>query len=137
MESKRRKRVKSRQKGNGYKYDRSFKKRVAEQYLNSDYTLMELGKMHGIPYQAISEWAYEFFGELAEQPPTNSMENKEPSKEKQNLQDESLLKQIAALKKELDYERMKTFALETMIDLAKSELGIDVRKNSGAKQPKK
>ena len=40
------------------------------------------------------------------------------------------------LKKKLEYEQLKTFALETMIDLAKSELGIDLRKNSGAKPPK-
>jgi hypothetical protein len=30
---------------------------------------------------------------------------------------------------------MRNFALETMVDLAKEELGIDLRKNSGAKQP--
>lgn len=48
---------------------------------------------------------------------------------------ETLKKQNEALKKKLEYEQLKTFALETMIDLAKSELGIDLRKNSGAKQP--
>jgi hypothetical protein len=32
---------------------------------------------------------------------------------------------------------MRNFALETMADLAKSELGIDIRKNFGAKQPKR
>jgi hypothetical protein len=30
---------------------------------------------------------------------------------------------------------MRNFALETMVDLAKEELGIDLRKNFGAKQP--
>jgi hypothetical protein len=46
-----------------------------------------------------------------------------------------LKKQNEALKKKLEYEQMKNFALETMIDLAKEELGVDLRKNSGAKQP--
>jgi transposase len=126
-----------RQKGSGYKYDVSFKKQVAEQYLTSDYTLIELGQMHQIPHQRISEWAYEFFGELADQQTTTSMSDKKPSKDKEQIQTESMLKEIAALKKALEYERMKTFALETMIDLAKTELGVDVRKNSGAKQPKR
>ena len=39
------------------------------------------------------------------------------------------------LKEKLEYEQMRTFALETMIDLSKEKLGVDVRKNFGAKQP--
>jgi hypothetical protein len=49
---------------------------------------------------------------------------------------EALKQQIALLNKKLEYEQMKNFALEAMADLAKTELGIDIRKNSGAKQPK-
>lgn len=48
----------------------------------------------------------------------------------------NLQKQLKSLQDKLEYEQMKNFALETMVDLAKSELGIDLRKNSGAKQPK-
>jgi hypothetical protein len=48
----------------------------------------------------------------------------------------NLQKQLKSLQDKLQYEQMKNFALETMVDLAKSELGIDLRKNSGAKQPK-
>ena len=47
-----------------------------------------------------------------------------------------LQKQVEELKKKLEYEQMRNFALETMADLAKTELGIDIRKNYGAKQPK-
>ena len=49
---------------------------------------------------------------------------------------EAIKKQMKALQKQLDYEKMRNFALETMIDLAKNKLGVDVRKNFGAKQPK-
>ena len=35
------------------------------------------------------------------------------------------------------HEQLRNFALETMADLAKTELGIDIRKNFGAKQPGK
>ena len=55
----------------------------------------------------------------------------------QEANDFKLLKmQNEALKKKLEDDQIKIFALETMIDLAKSELGIDLRKDSGAKQPK-
>jgi len=38
------------------------------------------------------------------------------------------------LKKELEKERLRTLALNTMIDIAERDLKIKVRKNSGAKQ---
>jgi predicted DNA-binding protein YlxM (UPF0122 family) len=132
-----RKRMKSRAKGSGYKYDESFKKRVASHYLNSDHTLMEIGKMYNVRHQAISDWAYEFFGEIAEGQTESDMQRKKQPKMAETTQNDSIEKQLISLKKELEYERMKVFALETMIDLAKTELGVDVRKNSGAKQPKR
>ena len=41
---------------------------------------------------------------------------------------------LAQLEKELKDERMKTLAYKTLIDTAEEELGIDLRKKSGAKQ---
>lgn len=132
-----RKRIKTRANGSGYKYDDSFKKRVASHYLNSDHTLMELGKMYNVRYQAISDWAYEFFGEIAEGQTEIDMQQKKQPQKAETSQTDSTEKQLISLKKELEHERMKVFALETMIDLAKTELGVDLKKNFGAKQPKK
>lgn len=55
--------------------------------------------------------------------------------EKEQRELEVLKNQNQQLKEKLEYEQMRTFALETMIDLAKEKLGVDVRKNFGAKQP--
>lgn len=121
---------KPRQKGSGYKYTADFKRRVAAQYINSDMTLMGVGQMFNVSHQHVSEWAHEFYPELSGQviiPSMTEQEQKEVA---------ALRKQIQALKEKLEYEQMRNFALETMADLAKSELGIDIRKNSGAKQPK-
>jgi len=128
----RRKSIKSnvRQKGSGYKYSADFKRRTALQYINSDMTLMQVGRMYNVSHQHVSEWAHEFYAELSVQaiiPPMTEQEQKEVA---------ALQKQIELLKEKLEYEQMRNFALETMADLAKSELGIDIRKNSGAKQPK-
>ena len=128
----RRKSIKSnvRQKGSGYKYSADFKRRAALQYINSDMTLMQVGRMYNVSHQHVSEWAHEFYAELSVQaiiPPMTEQEQKEVA---------ALQKQIELLKEKLEYEQMRNFALETMADLAKSELGIDIRKNSGAKQPK-
>jgi hypothetical protein len=40
-----------------------------------------------------------------------------------------------SLKKELEFAQMKVKAMEVIMDLAKEEYGIDLRKNSGARQP--
>ena len=120
-----------RQKGSGYKYDRAFKRRVASQYLQGDMTLTQVGQMFNVSHQNVSTWAHEFSCELSDELIIAPMTEQE-QKEVKELQ-----KQVAALKKKLEYEQMRNFALETMADLAKTELGIDIRKNFGAKQPKK
>ena len=45
-----------------------------------------------------------------------------------------LQEEIARLKKELEYERLRSKAFETMIDIAEDELNVNIRKKSGAKQ---
>jgi transposase-like protein len=119
------------QKGAGYKYDTALRRKVAMEYINGDLSLHQLSRIYNIPNQNISRWVKEYSSELAEEPKDIAMTSEEQK------EFESLKKQNEALKKKLEYEHMRNFALETMIDLAKTELGIDLRKNSGAKQPKK
>jgi hypothetical protein len=38
------------------------------------------------------------------------------------------------LEKELEYEKLRTLALDTMINIAERELNIPIRKKSGAKR---
>ena len=119
-----------RQKGSGYKYTKSFKLDVARRYVTSDLTLGQVGKIFDVSHQNVSTWAQEFSSELSAEIIIAPM----TEEEKKDM--DALRKQVEALKKKAEYDSMKIFALETMVDLAKSELGIDLRKNSGAKQPK-
>jgi transposase len=101
-------------------------------YVTGDRSIHQLSRIYNIPNQNISRWVKEYSSELVEE------ESKiTPMTAEEQKDFEALKKQNEALKKKLDYEHMRNFALETMIDLAKTELGIDLRKNSGAKQPKK
>jgi len=118
------------QKGRGG-YNTAFRRRVAQDYNNGDRSVWQLSQVYNVPAQTISRWALKFSGELAEQTTDAPMTEEE---QKQML---VLQKQLDDLKKKLEYEQMRNFALETMADLAKSELGIDIRKNFGAKQPKR
>src|ERR1700739_4946986 len=125
MERRKSLRSKLRQKGSGYKYTVDFKRRVSAQYINSDMTLMQVGRMYNVSHQHVSEWAHEFYPELSVQAIIPSMTEQEQNEVA------ALQKQIEVLKEKLEYEQMLNFALETMADLAKTELGIDIRKNSG------
>jgi transposase len=118
------------QKGRKCKYDIALKRKVVSDYMNGNQSTTQLGQYYNIPHQSISRWAKQFSSELVEETNIQSMTEQE-QEEMTNLQ-----KQLKSLQDKLEYEQMKNFALETMVDLAKSELGIDLRKNSGAKQPK-
>lgn len=120
------------QKGARSKYDSALRRKVAMEYVSGNQSLHQLSRIYNIPNQNISRWAKEYSDELASEEPKIVIMTAEEQKDF-----EALKKQNEALKKKLEYEQMRNFALETMVDLAKSELGIDLRKNSGAKQPKK
>jgi transposase-like protein len=130
MEQSKRLKGRKRQKGRNCKYDIALKRKVAKQYIEGDQSLTQLAQIFNVPHQSISRWVRQFSSELAEEIIISSMT------EQEQKDAEALHKQIEALKKKLEYKEMKIFALETMIDLAKTELGVDIRKNSGAKQPK-
>jgi transposase-like protein len=109
--------------------DETFKRHVAHTYTNGDQSLNQLAKKFNIPNQTISRWVKQFSVELAEPLINDCMTDQEKA------DFEALKKANEALQKKLEYEQLKNFALETLVDLAKEELGIDLRKNSGARQP--
>jgi transposase-like protein len=131
MEQKLQRRKVRSQKEGGHKYDLAFKRKIAMLHRESGDTVQMIARQYGIRHQDVSRWGRQFSSELAEEPIILSMT------EQEQKDMNALVKQMEALKKKLEFEQMRTFALETMLDLAKTELGIDVRKNFGAKQPKK
>lgn len=118
------------QKGGNQKYDPVVQRKIVREYLAGDLSLNQLGQKYGVDGKRIHEWKKRFNGELAEEIIFSPMTEQEQKDLK------SLQQQVEELKKKLEYEQMRNFAWETMADLAKTELGIDLRKNYGAKQPK-
>jgi transposase-like protein len=99
--------------------------------VESDQSLSKVARQFGVSKVDVSNWKKRFYSELAMEENIAVM----PKEDQKEL--ELLKRQNETLKKKLEYEQMRNFALETMVELAKTELGIDLRKNSGAKQPKK
>lgn len=109
------------------------RRQVALEYLEGNKTLRELSAAYGIPNQSISRWAKDYAGDLSKRKGCilSDMTDEEQK------QYEVLKQQNETLKKELEFAQMKAKAMEIIIDLAKEEYGIDLRKNSGARQPVK
>ena len=118
------------QKGRPSRYEVSFKKQVVREYLHGHDSLRQVAQAHDLEFWQVRSWAEQFSSELSKEPTIPLMTEQEQKDVK------ALQQQVEALKKKLEYEQMRNFAWETMADLAKTELGIDIRKNFGAKQPK-
>jgi transposase len=112
----------------GYKYENSFKRHVVAEYLQGDLSLAAIGRKYGLDRRQVHEWKTQYYGELV-------LSIKADSMTEQEQKDLEVLKaQYELLKRALEDEQMRTYALESLIDVAEQELKIDIRKKRGAKQ---
>jgi transposase-like protein len=115
-------------------YTDDFKLKLVQEYLMSDASFADIQKKYGIKSRSsISEWVRKF--DLKS--PTKEEIELEKTMREQNQKtamEQELELRVKQLEKELEKERLRTLALNTMIDIAERDLKIKVRKNSGAKQ---
>ena len=109
-------------------YSDEFKKQIVADFEGGEFSVNQLSKLHGIANQVIYRWIYKFstFNEKG----FRVVEMKESSNKKvQELETKNKELEAALGRKQiqLDY-------LEKMIDLAKSELNIDIKKNYSTSQ---
>lgn len=123
---------------------------VAKEYVAGTKTLRELSAEYGIANQSISRWVKSYTNDqqtrmdriLSIDMTAEEQKNYEQLRQHNELLKQQLIESERKLKddnevlrKELEQARMQTKAMEAIIELASSELGIDLRKNSGARQP--
>jgi transposase-like protein len=118
-------------------YDAAFKIAVATEYLTSTLGYERLGRKHGIPpatVQYFVKWlkANHPHGR-DDQPVTSQPDGSHPGDRGQNIGSP----EASSLRKELKEARLHIAALQTLISTASKELGVDISKNSGAKQSNK
>lgn len=103
------------------------RKEVIEEYLKGGVTLREVSEKHGISRTTIHRWvkAYESGGGGDDELKQRRMRAAVIG---------SMPEDVKRLQRELYEARLHTKLLETMIDIAENELGIPIRKKSGAKQ---
>jgi len=126
------------------------RRQIVIEYLQGEKSLIALSEAYGVPNQTISRWVIVYRKELAERTNSNLAvmtaeeqkhydvlveQNMRLKKQLELLQHTpELKKENEVLKRELEFSRMKAKAMEVIIDLAKEEYGLDLLKNSGARQ---
>ena len=111
-----------------------FKLKVVQEYLGTGISREELKKKYGLPGNSyIDRWMLKFgFSKPSEEQislyKAMSKETGKTDKEKE------LQLRVEQLERDLEMERLRTRALDKMIDIAERDLKIPIRKKSGTKQ---
>ena len=115
-------------------YTDEFKLKVVQEYLNTDIGFMEVKQKYGIrSNKSLQDWMRKF-GQKTPAQNRNELQNAMKEQIGRTPLERELELKVKKLEKELEHERLRTLALNTMIDIAERDLKIKVRKNSGAKQ---
>jgi transposase-like protein len=112
----------------------SLKLQVVQEYLSTGVSQRELQrKYHFGGSENINRWIRKFGFEVPdnEQLETTLIMRKEAEKTAHELELEA---RVRKLEEELRYEKFRTLALNTLIDVAERDLKITIRKKPGAKQ---
>jgi len=115
-------------------YTDDFKLKVARAYVLSDATVSEIQEKYGIKSRSsVTDWVRKFG---LQSPTQREIEFQKAMKEQKEMSPRELELELKVkqLEKDLEKERLRTLALNTMIDIAERDLKIRVRKNYGAKQ---
>ncbi len=121
-------------KGRKSSYPDDFKIKVVQEYLTTEIGREALQKKYGLAGNGyIHNWMRKFglTKPDQEQLRIQSTMTKETGKTGKERELEAKIKQ---LEKDLEYERLRAQALDTMITIAERDLKIPIRKKSGAKQ---
>ena len=111
-----------------------FKFMVVQEYLNSDISLTELKKKHSIIGNGcVSDWMRKF-GTSEVTVEQINLQRTMSKEEEKTPRERKLEAKVKELEKALEQERLRTLALDTMINIAERDLKISIRKKSGTKQ---
>ena len=118
------------------------KKEAVREYLEDGISYRELSKKYGVSRTTINKWVLVHQGihdlpRSAKQVSYDLQQKNLGNKSKQAVKghESDLEKKIEVLQKQLEWEKLRSLALDTLITVAERELHIDIRKKPGTKQP--
>ena len=120
------------------------KNQIIAEYLTQGCGFRQLAAKYGISRTTIGKWVaihqgiHNLPATEKQQKYSNSSMNSSQKKSTDNDQQSAALQQkIAALEKQLQWEKLRADALDTMINVAEKQLDIQIRKKPGTQQSKK
>lgn len=130
--------IKKQRKGKKSQYDMTLRNTVCLELLSGNLSITEAKAVYGIKGQGtIYGWLKDYQGSGFDSnlAAMNSIDSTTQSPDaQQNGPVDDLQNKNKQLEAALNLAKLKITALETMIDIAESELNIDIRKKSGTKQ---
>lgn len=116
-------------------YPDEFKMQVVHEYLNSDLSQKELLEKYSITGASnITNWMRKFGFETPFGPFVKRHTTTMSKLDKKTPQELALEARIQELEKALKFEKLRSLALDTMIEVAEEQLKISIRKKPGTKQ---
>jgi transposase-like protein len=118
------------------------KEQIIQEYLTQGGGFRRLAAKYGISRTTICKWVLIHQG-IHNLPPSekqqkyfaSSMNSSKKKLTSEQLQsNEALQQKIATLEKQLQWEKLRAEALDTMINIAEKDLSISIRKKPGAQQ---
>ena len=105
-------------------FSEEFKKELVRLFETGRFSVDQLDRLYGVPHQSIYNWIYKYstFNEKG----TRIVEMKQSSTNKVK----ALEQKVKDLERLLGQKQIKIDFLEEMIDVAKDELNIDIKKKS-------
>ena len=103
------------------------KEAIIAEYLAGGTSFRKLSAKYGIKHQTIHQWVQTFQGRRKKKIEVNHL-NGRPKKTEPSVSD------VKKLQQELIKVQLHNNLLNAMIDIAEEQLGVPIRKKSGAKQ---
>lgn len=111
-----------------------FRFQVVQEYLNTGISQRELQKKYSIcGNNCITNWMRKF-GTSEVTVEQINLQQAMLKEEEKKPRERKLEAKVKELEKALEQERLRTLALDTMINIAERDLKISIRKKSGTKQ---
>ena len=106
------------------KFSEEFKRELVRLFEEGKYSVLQLDKMYGVPFRLIYNWIYQY--STTNEKGYRVVEMKQSSTSKLK----SLEQKVKQLEQLLGQKQIQIEFLEKMIEVAESELKIDIKKKS-------
>ena len=110
------------------KFSEEFKKSIVSDFESGKFSVLQLERLHKISNQSLYNWIYKY--SKSNEKGQRIVEMKDSSTQKLK----ALEQKIKELERTVGQKQIQIDYLEKMIDIAKDELNIDIKKNSNTPQ---